>query len=56
VQSANQMASTDSAIDKLKGTWDYVDGESFDVYLQEVGESVKSSTGIYLTKSFIVTI
>jgi hypothetical protein len=50
------MASADAAIEKLKGTWDFVDGENFDGYLQEVGESVKSSSDKYLTKSFTVTI
>ncbi|CAF1493327.1 unnamed protein product, partial [Rotaria sordida] len=33
------MASTASAIEKLKGTWDYVDGENFDEYLKEMGIS-----------------
>ena len=34
------MASTNGGIEKLKGTWDYVDGEHFDDYLKEMGEIV----------------
>ncbi|CAF3722765.1 unnamed protein product [Rotaria sordida] len=33
------MTSAASAIEKLKGTWDYVDGENFDEYLKEMGIS-----------------
>ncbi|CAF1482286.1 unnamed protein product [Rotaria magnacalcarata] len=33
------MASADSDIQMLKGTWDYVDGENFDEYLKEAGIS-----------------
>ncbi len=32
------MASADSTIQKLIGTWDYIDGENFDEYLQEMGK------------------
>ncbi|CAF4106719.1 unnamed protein product [Rotaria sp. Silwood1] len=33
------MTSAASAIEKLKGTWDYVNGENFDEYLKEMGIS-----------------
>ena len=34
------MASTPASIQLLKGTWDYVDGENFDAYLQEMGRNL----------------
>lgn len=31
------MCSEVATIEKLQGTWDYVDGENFDAYLQALG-------------------
>ncbi|CAF1097324.1 unnamed protein product [Didymodactylos carnosus] len=32
-------SSRDSEVEKLKGTWDYIDGENFDDFMKELGIS-----------------
>jgi hypothetical protein len=48
-----KMASADSSMQKLEGTWDYIDGENFDAYLQEMGKIGNNNSCLYLTKYFI---
>lgn len=49
------MASTNPAIQQLQGTWDYIDGENFDAYLQEIGKTADSISCPYIAKSFTIT-
>ncbi|CAF2702427.1 unnamed protein product [Rotaria sp. Silwood2] len=52
------MASTASAIEKLKGTWDYINGENFDEYLKEMGISwvVRQAAKAVKTEKMIISV